>query len=145
MELLIVLFIVGILAGLGLPRMAAAKARANVEAAKTQIVSQLATARATSIRRGLPSRFNAQNGAAWVSVQNGVTDPAFSDVGPRAEIETTLGVTVIPSTNAKQIQFDARGFANLVGGAGKIYVSNGAKSDSICITKLGAVLKGGCL
>lgn len=145
LELMVVIILIGVITGLGLPKLAGAKEKANLRAAKDQVVSQLATARAASIRRGLPTRFHAENGAVWISVQNSAGDPTFTPIGPRQEIAQMLGVTLDVSANADTIQFDGRGFAKLAGGSGKIRVVNGVSQDSVCVTRLGAVLKGGCL
>ena len=145
LELMVVIILIAAITTLGLPKLAGGKEKANVRAAKDQVISQLATARAASIRRGLATRFHAENGAVWITVQNAPADPNFTQLGSRQELGEMLGVTLNVSANADTIQFDGRGFAKLAGGSGKIRVANGVTQDSVCVTRLGAVLKGGCL
>jgi len=144
LELMVVLFIIGILSAIGLPRFASMRAQANVSAAKDQVASSLSTARAAAIRRGLPAQFHMTNGEVWVTVAEAVNGPQVI-MGAKTAVSENLDVIVVPTANAETIQYDGRGFATLVGGNGKIRFSQGARTDSLCVTRLGVILKGGCL
>jgi prepilin-type N-terminal cleavage/methylation domain-containing protein len=144
MELLVVLFVIGIVTAIGLPRFASMRAQANVNAAKDQVAASLVTARAAAIRHGLPAEFHFTAGEMWVTV----TDPANGAqvlMGSKTAVTENLAVTVAPTPNAETIRYDGRGFATLAGGNGKIRFTQGVRTDSLCVTRLGVLMKGGCL
>ena len=143
-EMMVICFIIGVVAAIGFPTLVGARERANLESAKDQIRAALSTARAAAIRQGYPAQFHAQSGSVWVTAASGSATGPQLQIGIPAGIERTLGVVVTPSTNAALIQYDGRGFATLASSA-KIRLSAGALTDSICITRLGSVMKGGCL
>jgi hypothetical protein len=118
--------------------------QANVSAAKNQVVASLSTARAAAIRRGLPAQFHFAGGEVWVTVADPVTG-VQTVMGSKAAVTANLGVTVAPTPNAETIQYDGRGFATLAGGSGKIRFTQGVRTDSLCVTRLGVLMKGGCL
>jgi prepilin-type N-terminal cleavage/methylation domain-containing protein len=144
LEFMVVLFVIGVVAAIGTPRLTGARERASLNSAKDQVHAALATARAAAIRQGYPAQFHAQSGAVWVTAANGSATAAQVQVGMVASIEKTLSVSVSTTSNAALIQYDGRGFANL-GGSGKIWLSRGVLIDSVCVTRLGAVMPGGCL
>lgn len=144
LEFMVVLFLIGVIAAIGTPRLTGARARASVYSAKDQVHAALATARAAAIRQGYPAQFHAQAGSVWVTAANGSATGPQVQVGMLAAIEKTLNVSVTTTGNAALIQYDGRGYANL-GGSGKIWLTRGDLVDSVCVTRLGAVMSGGCL
>jgi prepilin-type N-terminal cleavage/methylation domain-containing protein len=139
-ELLIVISIMGIMLGLGLPRFVSMTERAAVSSARDRVLSALNTARTTAVRRGATSTFNASTNEIWVTVDSAGTE--VSIIG-KISLLKTQKVTMATSGNTSKIQYNMRGLSSA--SSGRIRLSRGTKSDSVCVTALGGATKLSCL
>jgi prepilin-type N-terminal cleavage/methylation domain-containing protein len=133
-EILMCLVLVALITKLSLPKIASIREKNAVRAAKLQLASQIATARAAAIRRSQKSTFVWESGEALAKVGPTGTENV---VAGRVRL-ASMRVTVSPQEN---IEFDARGFAtNLT--ARKVYrfTRNGV-TDSICVSKVGQIAR----
>src|SRR6266567_5750095 len=102
-ELLVVLAIMALITRMSFPRIAALRDKNAVRAAKMQMTSYIATARAAAIRRSQPAQFYAVNNSAWATV--GASGSRTSVTGT-VRLSSRL-VSVTPTNDS--ILFDARG------------------------------------
>lgn len=141
-EILMVFVIFGIIVTFGYPRFRDVRESTALRSALDNLTASFATARAAAIRRG---------GAARVEIVDG--NSIRVDARTRAgELETILeprdlyrefGVEVHVA-GAPVVEYNARGFAMGITGEQKYVLTRGQRSDSLCLTGLGLVMKGGC-
>ncbi len=133
---MIVVAILGTLLAVALPRFSDYNASRDVDSAKVRIMTALTVARAGAIQRGATTTFDVTNHrvtAVWGSEM--LTSPAPLDSLYH------VSVTVTPSSGAS-FSYDARGFTTGLSGQVKFNLTrNGAKPDSVCVSKLGMVQK----
>jgi len=140
-ELLIVVAIVAMVTRLSLPKLNATRDRNALRAAKLQVASYIATARAAAIRRSQPAQFFTSSSTAWATV--GTTS--------RSSVSGTIRLTnlkvAVSSNNAgvnpanDSILFDARGMASNLGGTRVYRLSRNNLTDSICVSRLGLITR----
>jgi prepilin-type N-terminal cleavage/methylation domain-containing protein len=143
LEMLVVFALIAILTAIALPKFHQYRDGANLRSARDQVHSYVTMARAAAVRRGVPSEFRASGNSIWITVANattGVQEP----FAPAVPLDELRGATLSVTTNAETIRFDGRGMANL-GTSGVLRVTRGPRSDSVCVTPLGMVMRGGCL
>ena len=142
-EVMTVMVLGAILLAMAVPKVRESRRAAMMASARVQAESYVTTARAIAIRNGGKTQLvrsdntmmiQADTGTGWITVV-----PAVPFDGGKISIK--------PSVNT--IAFDARGLAVGLGAAGeKIYVKDESgsseKKDSVCITRLGALLGQGC-
>jgi len=139
-EMLMVVVIIGIVVGFGLPKFASMRNSGKIGAAKIHLSSSITTARAAAIQNGRAARWNLTGNRVTITALNGAG--TYVNINAPAGFDSLYKVQ-LRSTQAT-IDFDARGIASNMAGTGKIYVV-GTTTDSVCITRLGVVLRHGCL
>ena len=138
-EMLIVMIVMGVVMALAVPKFNALRNSGKLGSAKVHIMSSLTTARAAAIQNGRRARWAVSGNSVVVTADDGAGN--FVNVSPPADFATQYNVTLRASDPT--IEFDGRGLASLAS-TGKIYVV-GTTTDSVCVTRLGVVLRNGCL
>lgn len=137
-EMLIAVLMMGIITAIGAPKLGAIRDNASVQSAAQQVGAYVATTRAVAIRRGLRANFKTKADSMWIEIQQ----PGGPElIAPRIPLKETFNVTMT-SSPLDSIVFDARGFAINLNATQKYIVTRSAKSDSICVTRLGMVSRG---
>jgi prepilin-type N-terminal cleavage/methylation domain-containing protein len=139
-EMLMVVVIIGVVLAFSLPKFNSLRNSGKLGSAKVHIMSSITTARAAAIQNGRRSRWTLSGNAVSVTADNGVG--AFVNISPVARFDSLYNVTLSASQNV--IEFDSRGLASNLGATSKIWVT-GTTTDSVCVTRLGVVLRNGCL
>lgn len=138
LEMLIVITVAGLLMGIMLPKMGPVRDGSGVSSAKQVVMSYLATARQTAIRRGGTAALKINGNTVVVtSTLAGVTDTIARAVNLSAANDVTL------TSDVTQVQYNARGLARLPTGSAKMRFTRNTRVDSICVTLLGLVGKCG--
>ncbi len=136
-ELVIVIVLIGVMAGLGFPRLGDAMTKQSVRSARTLVVGLLAKTRATAIQRGSRTQLILNNGQVTIRSSNPVTN-VTQTVGNVEDLGSRYGVTVQPSSAT--LTFDARGIG--MGTAQTtISITKGAYGNKIVISPVGRVIQ----
>ena len=136
-ELLIVMTLIGVMAGFAFPRIGDAITKQNVRSARTLFVGTHAKARATAIQRGGQTRFIVAGGRLTIQSTNPVTNAA-QQVGNVEDLGSRYGVTVQPANVT--LTFDARGLG-METAATTISITKGSYGSSIVISPVGRVIQ----
>lgn len=136
-ELLIVIVLIGIMAGFGFPRLGDAITKQNVRSARTLFVGVHAKARATAIQRGSQTQLILSGGRVTIQSTNPVTN-AVQQVGNVEDLGERYGVTVQPS--AVTLTFDARGIGRETTET-TISITKGSYGSRIVISPVGRVIQ----
>jgi len=136
-ELLIVIVLIGVMAGFGFPRLGDAITKQSVRSARTLFVGVHAKARATAIQRGSQTQFILAGGRITIRSTNPVTNVA-QQVGNVEDLGTRYGVTVQP-TNVT-LTFDARGIG-METAETTISITKGSYGSKIVISPVGRVIQ----
>ena len=139
-EMLMVLIIFGVVTALAVPKFNLLRNSGKLSAAKTHLMSSLTTARASAIQNGYGSRWLLNGNDVTVSARTAAG--AYTALSAPASFVDRYGVTVAATQG--EILFDPRGIATNLTSTNKIYVT-GTTRDSVCVTRLGVVLRTGCL
>lgn len=137
-EILMVMLIAGMVLAFALPRFGALRESGRMNAARTQMVSTVTTARSAAVQNGRPARWIRNGNQIQVVAMNAAG--VFANVIPPVSFDAAYRVDL--NSTMDTITYDARGMANVP--TGRIYI-RGARVDSVCVTRLGAVLLKGCL
>jgi prepilin-type N-terminal cleavage/methylation domain-containing protein len=138
-EMIIVLSVMGIMVGMGLPRFHGMIERAGVSSARDQVMSALQVARTTAVRRAANTTFNISGDEIWVTSDSSGTSVTIM---PKMSMYTQHSAKVTTSGKVDAIQFNMRGLAS--GVAGRIFLTRGSKVDSVCVTVLGGTTRLAC-
>ena len=144
-ELLAVCVLIGVLTMMALPGMASMRDSYAVQAAKQQLASAIASARAAAVQKGRPARFHANATGFSAAVDTGATG-SMTVVG-RHDLSTEFRVTLILREPADSVlTFGSRGFrtAPRAGTTQRYVLQRGAVTDSVCVGMLGQLLPRGC-
>lgn len=136
-ELVMVIILVGVMAGLGFPLIGDAITKQNVRSARTMIVGLHAQARATAIQRGAQTQFILAGGRIAIRSLNPVTNAA-QQVGNVQDLGSRYGVTVQPSNLT--LTFDPRGLG-METNDNTISVTKGSYGSKIVISSVGRVIQ----
>lgn len=136
-EVLIVLVLVGAMAGFAFPRIGSALTKLNVRSARALFISMHAKARATAVQRGSRTQLILQNGQLTIQSVNPVTN-ATQVVGNVEDLGGRYGVTVSPSSLT--LSFDARGIG-METSQTTISIAKGAYSTQIVLSPAGRVIR----
>jgi prepilin-type N-terminal cleavage/methylation domain-containing protein len=139
-EILTVMMIMAIVLAFALPKFNSLRNSGKVGSAKVQLSTSVTTARAAAVQNGRASAWNVSGNTVTVAVQNAAG--AWVNVGVPVDYLSVHGVQL--SANPNNIVFDGRGMAVGLSATAKVYV-RGTTTDSICVTRLGVVLRNGCL
>ena len=135
-EMAIVATVVGLVTAIAIPRLTAVREAAGLNGAKRHVITQLAGARASAIQRGAAVTLVASGHSMYLTTPIGGTD---TQISPRSLLLPTFGVEM--TSTVATISFDARGFGTTIPPEGaKFVLTRGARSDSVCVTRLGLVL-----
>jgi len=154
-EVMIVIAIIGLILATLTPKVRTIREGSNLRAGKDAVATALGTARAAAIQKGATATFHLGPDSTVLvdAVVNGATVPVL----PKRSLGQMYGVGftvyVKPSGGAytaspgdSTIKFDLRGFGTTTSDAAVLYlVKLGSKTDSICVSKNGMILKKGCL
>jgi prepilin-type N-terminal cleavage/methylation domain-containing protein len=135
-EILIVIAIIGLIAGLAIPRVGRGLVQQNVRSAQNALVTQHSKARTTAVYRGRRAYLRVLNDSVWVYAQHPVTG-SYEIVGEPVDMRGRWGVSV--TSPREWYFFDPRGM--YWGGAATMVVQRGAYYDSVQINSLGRVLR----
>ncbi|MGD8726773.1 MAG: type II secretion system protein [Gemmatimonadales bacterium] len=135
-EVLIVITILALIAGLTIPRVGPALVRQNVKSAQSALVTMHSQARATAVYRGRRAYLRILNDSAWVYAQHPVTG-SYEIVGEPVDLRDRWGVSV--TSPREWYFFDPRGM--YWGGAATIGLQRGVFRDTIHINSFGRVLR----
>ena len=144
-EVLVVITILGIMYMVVGPRISDVRSRASLRAARQELVSAFASARASAMQKGKPSTLTLTTTSATVSVLSGLAGAAVQvySVGFDKQLNSSLSaVAGAPMT----VSFDAHGLltgvpANTVQ---KYRLLNGTAADTLCISPAGVILSRTC-
>ncbi len=144
-ESILVVSVIGIVAALGGPKIAAALQRRTTGSAADQFVLTYSLTRSTALRYGRIAQLHIDTTAQsfWVDV-----DTSANGIGQRATIANVRyvgGNELQMTTNRALLCFDARGLASTLGscesGDAKVIFSDGVMADTVATTILGKVLR----
>lgn len=155
-EVMIVIAIIGMILTTLTPRVRTIREGSNLRAGKDAIATALGTARAAAIQKGATASFHLGTTDTTILVDalsNGATVPIL----PKRSLGQMYGVGVTvfskvagsgyqASPGDTVIKFDLRGFGSTVSDAQVLYlVKLGTRTDSICVSRNGLILKKGCI
>ncbi|HEX9581392.1 MAG TPA: GspH/FimT family pseudopilin [Gemmatimonadales bacterium] len=137
LELIIVIVIMGAMAGLAFPRIGDAVTQQSVRSARAGMISFVAKARGTAIQRGSTVRLIVSSNRVFVQAAHPVTN-ALQTVGVMEDFNARWGVTVDPTNDT--LVYDARGIG--LEASETVYtVSRGAFASRIVISVVGRVIQ----
>ncbi len=136
-EIVIVIVLIGAMAGYAIPRIGDAITKQNVRSARTLFVSMHARARATAIQRASRTQLVVSNGQVSIVSINPVTGAAQT-VGNVEDLTQRYGVTVLPASLT--LTFDARGIGT-EGSQTEVSISKGQYASRIVISPAGRVIQ----
>jgi prepilin-type N-terminal cleavage/methylation domain-containing protein len=155
MEVMIVIAIIGMILTTLTPKIKTIREGSNLRAGKDAIATALGTARAAAIQKGATATFHLGTDSTIMvdAVSNGATIPIMPkrslgtlySVGVTIFSKPATGTTYTASPGDTVIKFDLRGFGTTASDKQVLYlVKLGTKTDSICVTRNGLILKKGC-
>lgn len=145
-EMLIVVGVVGLLTLFSLPKFSKLAERNRLSAARDELATAIATARAAAVQKGRTATLFLSGNKMWVTV---VTSDAgtTSTVVPVKSFGTLYNVSVAAQTPSglTSVTFDGRGFASpRLSATGKFLITGASKKDSLCITTAGQLMPKSC-
>ena len=145
-EMLIVVGVVGLLTLFSLPKFSKLAERNRLSAARDELATAIATARAAAVQKGRTATLFLSGNKMWVTV---VTSDAgtTSTVVPVKSFGTLYNVSVAAQTPSglTSVTFDGRGFASpRLSATGKFLITGTSKKDSLCITTAGQLMPKSC-
>jgi len=144
-EGIMVVSVIGIVAGLGGPKISSALQRRTTASAADRFVLTHSVTRSTALRYGRIAQLHidAEAQSFWVEV-----DTSVNGIGQRATIADVRYVTdtgLKMTSNRALLCFDARGLASTIGscesGDAIVIFSDGVMADTVVTTILGKVLR----
>jgi prepilin-type N-terminal cleavage/methylation domain-containing protein len=142
-ELLTVIVMVGMLAGLCLGGFVRARQKSQNATAQRYIAAYATSARAAAVQRGRRTTLHLSGGTIWVTA-----DSASIDLPLRPPMDLGNQFGVATSATLSDVTFDPRGFAPTVpAGGARFFVApprGGAVRDTVCVTSTGQVRTRGC-
>ena len=140
-EMLIVVVMVGALTMFALPKFSKLVESNKLGAAREEITSMIATARASAVQKGRTATLRINGNKMWVTAVPAHGGAAVTVV-PMKNF-SLYNVSVAATDSA--ITFDMRGFANpRLSSTGVFRIVGSSKRDSVCITTAGQIMPRGC-
>ena len=140
--MLIVVSIVGLLTLFALPKFSGLVESNQLSAAREELSSAIATARAAAVQKGRTATLFLSGNQMWVTVVTSSAG-ATTTVVPVKSFGTLYNVSV--TATEPSVTFDLRGFATpRLSSTGKFVISGASKKDSVCITTAGQIMPRGC-
>lgn len=146
-EIMTVTTLAAIMLVVAVPKVAESRRAAAMAAARVQVESYMATARAIAVRNGGRTQLVRNGNTLTIQADTGtgyVTMAKPMQIDPSSKLE--LGGTAATVT----ITFDARGLATGLNASGeKFYITvasgyGAGTKDSVCVTRFGALLDRSC-
>jgi type II secretion system protein H len=138
-ELLIVLIIAAIISSMALPRFFSFIRHLNARSAVSQVVTDLTLARTQAVREGRTVSLRVTGTSSYrVTVDNGAT--VLSTVKTVDVKGGQRDVSLSPTT--ARVIFDSRGML-LTGSSSQLVVSRSGKVDTVSVSAVGRVYRGG--
>ena len=144
-ELVIVLSMVGIVAGITVTGYTRSRARVQNGIAQRYLEAYAVGARAAAMQRGRSTTLNVQGDAVWVTADSAGT---VLPLRPPINLRNNFGVTA--SGTRSTVSFDPRGFATALPQAGASFViapatgSAASVRDTVCVSRTGQIRTRGC-
>ena len=141
-EMLLVMILLGLISAIAYPRLKGPVAGLSVRSALQQTSEMLIVARTAAVQSGAETRF-IRNGNVLRTVMD--SSGTWITLGAR-DLYTLHGVTLTVSGTLPKdtIRFDARGIAIGLTASQTIKFTNSTAIDSVCVTRVGKVTRGGC-
>ena len=141
-EMLIVVSIVGLLTLFALPKFSGLVESNQLSAAREELSSAIATARAAAVQKGRTATLFLSGNQMWVTVVTSSAG-ATTTVVPVKSFGTLYNVSV--TATEPSVTFDLRGFATpRLSSKGVFRIVGASKKDSVCITTAGQIMPRGC-
>ena len=141
-EMMIVVTIVGLLTLFAVPKFSGLVERNKLTAAREELSSAIATARAAAVQKGRTATLFLSGNQMWVTV---VTSSAgtTTTVVPVKSFGSLYNVSV--TATSPSITFDMRGFVTpRLSSTGIFRIVGASKKDSVCITTAGQIMPRSC-
>jgi type IV fimbrial biogenesis protein FimU len=144
-ELIITVSIVGLLMGFTLPKFSGLIERNRLTAARAELSTAIATARAAAVQKGRSATLFVSGNQMWVNV---VTSDAgaTTTVVPLKSFGDLYNVSVLPKDPAHtSVTFDMRGFLSpRLSQTAVFRILGTSRKDSVCITPSGQLMPRSC-
>lgn len=143
---MVVFVFAAIMMAMAAPKLRDVRDRSNLRAAKDQVASMVAAARASAIQKGRTARVSIKADTFKVLVDTNATPLRMTVVAPRP-IKTIFSLTSVASANAADtvITFDSRGLGSTGSGlTARFRFTGPAGTDSVCVSRYGLIMKKGC-
>ena len=140
--MMIVVTIVGLLTLFAVPKFSGLVERNKLTAAREELSSAIATARAAAVQKGRTATLFLSGNQMWVTV---VTSSAgtTTTVVPVKSFGSLYNVSV--TATAPSITFDMRGFVTpRLASTGIFRIVGASRKDSVCITTAGQIMPRSC-
>jgi Tfp pilus assembly protein FimT len=145
LEIMVVVSVLGLMYLLVGPRISAVQEQNSLRAARQQLSSAFATARAAALQKGKTATLTMSPISASVSVLSGLTGNPVLIYGPLRfdkELNSTLSAL---NGAAMTVSFDARGLVTPIPvGISRYRLTSGTRADTICISPAGIILPSDC-
>lgn len=144
-EMLIVVGVVGLLTLFSLPKFSKLVERNKLNAAREELASAIATARAAAIQKGRTATLFISGNQVWVTVVTNNAGTTSTVIPARSFSLYNVSVAAKEPTGLTSVTFDGRGFANpKLSSVGKFLITGASKKDSLCITTAGQIMPKSC-
>ena len=143
-EMLIVVVIVGALTMFAIPKFSVVVQRNKLSAAREEITAAIATARAAAVQKGRSATFRIVSGNRIAVTVVSADQSTTTTLVPAKSLMTLYNVSIASATDSA-ITYDMRGFVTpRLSSTGMIKLRQGARRDSICLTRAGQIMPRGC-
>jgi Tfp pilus assembly protein FimT len=145
LELMLVVAALAVVFTMVVPRMTVIKSSSALRAGRQQLTAAFAAARTAALQKGKISTLTITGNQARVSVLSGLAGTSVQVFGP-IDLHEAVGVSLTPLSSAPTtITYNARGLMTPTPVAMLKYrLTIGSKSDTLCISPAGLILKKGC-
>jgi len=136
-EILAVIVLIGVMAGLAYPRIGKGLTKSNVRSARAAVANMHAKAKATAITQAGRTVLHFRSDAVFITSRDPMSGESVG-LGDTVSVYDRYHGTTL-TTDRDSLVFDPRGLGTETSST-KIYVRKGAYVDSITITSVGRVL-----
>ena len=144
-ETLVVLSLLGLMYLLVGPRLSTIREQSSLRAARQELSSAIAMARAAALQKGKTATLTLSPISASVSVMSGLTGTPVHIYGPLhfdRQLNTTLSAV---NGAAMVVSFDARGLLTpMPVGISRYRLTSGTRADTVCVSPAGIILPKDC-
>lgn len=143
-EVLLVIAMMGLLFALVTPRFTVIKEHSSARAARLQLGSAFAAARAAAVQKGKPATLTIDGDAVTVTVLSGLQGQPVKVLGPmRFDGTSSAQLTVLSAPTT--VTYDPRGMITpALEEIARYVLTAGDVSDTLCISASGLVLPKDC-